>query len=111
MIAQIATGGGKPNVACKAAARIGRMTLFLTTRSVLMFRLDEDFEKSIDYRADDRHLQLKGQRVGVIGSGEFQVSRHINVATVQTLASFLEEPLCGTKADGNVSEPEALCTG
>ncbi|MEI4920497.1 DEAD/DEAH box helicase family protein, partial [Klebsiella pneumoniae] len=24
--------------------------------------------------------------------GEFQVSRHINVATVQTLASFLEEP-------------------
>lgn len=28
MIAQIATGGGKSNVACKAAARIGRMTLF-----------------------------------------------------------------------------------
>ena len=39
MIAQIATGGGKSNVACKAAARIGRMTLFLTTRSVLMFQM------------------------------------------------------------------------
>ncbi|MFW8062635.1 DEAD/DEAH box helicase, partial [Klebsiella pneumoniae] len=50
MIAQIATGGGKSNVACKAAARIGRMTLFLTTRSVLMFQMADNFQKSIDYR-------------------------------------------------------------
>lgn len=92
MIAQIATGGGKSNVACKAAARIGRMTLFLTTRSVLMFQMAENFQKSIDYRAENGEPWLKGQKVGVIGSGEFQVSRHINVATVQTLASFLEEP-------------------
>ncbi|MDH8228078.1 ATP-dependent helicase, partial [Klebsiella pneumoniae] len=47
---------------------------------------------SIDYRADNGEPWLKGQKVGIIGSGEFQVSRHINVATVQTLASFLEEP-------------------
>lgn len=92
MIAQIATGGGKSNVACKAAARIGRMTLFLTTRSVLMFQMAENFQKSIDYRSENGEPWLKGQKVGVIGSGQCQVSRHINVATVQTLASFLEEP-------------------
>ncbi|EPJ7084333.1 DEAD/DEAH box helicase [Klebsiella pneumoniae] len=92
MIAQIATGGGKSNVACKAAARIGRMTLFLTTRSVLMFQMADNFQKSIDYRTENGEPWLKGQKVGIIGSGEFQVSRHINVATVQTLASFLEEP-------------------
>lgn len=92
MIAQIATGGGKSNVACKAAARIGRMTLFLTTRSLLMFQMGENFQKSIDYRAENGEAWLKGQKIGVIGAGKFQISRHINVATVQTIASFLEEP-------------------
>lgn len=92
MIAQVATGGGKSNIACKAAARIGRMTLFITTRSVLMFQMAENFQKSIDYRAENGEPWLKGQKVGVIGSGELKVSRHINVATVQTLSSFLNEP-------------------
>ena len=56
---QIATGGGKSNVACKAAARIGRMTLFLTTRSVLMFQMAENFQRSIDYRAKNGEPWLK----------------------------------------------------
>ncbi|MDV5598697.1 DEAD/DEAH box helicase [Klebsiella pneumoniae] len=90
MIAQIATGGGKSNVACKAAARIGRMTLFLTTRSVLMFQMADNFQKSIDYRAENGEPWLKGQKVGIIGSGEFQVSRHINVATCKPWRVFLK---------------------
>ncbi|HFP9309427.1 TPA: DEAD/DEAH box helicase [Raoultella ornithinolytica] len=92
IIAQIATGGGKSQIACKAAARIGRMTLFITTRSVLMYQMADNFQKSLDYRAENGEDWLKGQKVGVIGSGEFTPSRHINVATVQTLASFLDEP-------------------
>ncbi|MDP1130924.1 DEAD/DEAH box helicase, partial [Klebsiella pneumoniae] len=64
MIAQIATGGGKSNGACKAAARIGRMTLFLTTRSVLMFQMADNVQKSIDYRAENGEPWLKGQKVG-----------------------------------------------
>lgn len=92
MIAQIATGGGKSNIACKAAARVGRMTLFLTTSSILMFQMAENFQKSMNYRAEHGEPWLKGEKIGVIGSGEFKVSRHINVATVQTLASFLNEP-------------------
>ncbi len=75
------------------------MTLFLTTRSVLMFQMADNFQKSIDYRADNGEPWLKGQKVGIIGSGEFQVSRHINVATVQTPASFLEEPPRDMPAD------------
>ncbi len=92
MIAQIATGGGKSQVACKAAARINRMTLFLTTRSLLMFQMADAFQDSIDYRAAHGEPNLKGQKVGVVGAGEFKPSRHINVATVQTISSWLAEP-------------------
>lgn len=92
MIAQVATGGGKSNIACKAAARIGRMTLFVTTRSVLMHQMAVNFQKSIDYRAENGETWLKGQKVGILGSGDFKPSRFINVATIQTLASFLDEP-------------------
>lgn len=95
IIAQIATGGGKSNVACKAAARVNRMTLFLTTRSVLMFQMADNFQKSLDYRAANGEPHLKGKKVGVIGSGELTFSGHINVATVQTISSFLEEPARG----------------
>lgn len=64
-----------------------------------MFQMADNFQKSIDYRADNGEPWLKGQKVGIIGSGEFQVSRHINVATVQTPASFLEEPPRDMPAD------------
>lgn len=99
IIAQIATGGGKSQIACKAAARIGRMTLFITTRSMLMFQMEENFQKSIDYRAEHGEPWLKGEKVGVIGSGELKFSRYINVATVQTLASFLSEPTADMSAE------------
>lgn len=92
MIAQIATGGGKSVVACKALARIGRMTLFITTRSVLMHQMRDNFQASLDWRAANGESHLKGATCGILGEGEFSVSKHVNVATVQTLASFMEEP-------------------
>lgn len=92
MIAQVATGGGKSQIACKAAARIGRMTLFITTRSMLMYQMQQNFQESMDYRATHGETWLKNEKVGVIGSGELKFSRFINVATVQTLSSFLSEP-------------------
>ncbi|MDC9582754.1 DEAD/DEAH box helicase [Xenorhabdus sp. PR6a] len=91
MIAQIATGGGKSNIACKAAARINRLGLFITTRSVLMHQMRANFQRSIDYRAENGEPHLKGEKVGIIGDGLFHFSRHINVATIQTLTSFLDE--------------------
>ncbi len=91
MIAQIATGGGKSVIACKAAARVNRLTLFITTRSVLMHQMRDNFQQSIDYRAEHGEPHLKDEKVGIIGDGMFHFSRYINVATIQTLASFLDE--------------------
>jgi superfamily II DNA or RNA helicase len=61
MIAQVATGGGKSNIACKAAARIGRMTLFITTRSVLMFQMAENFQNpsTIELKMASRGLRAE----------------------------------------------------
>jgi superfamily II DNA or RNA helicase len=79
MIAQIATGGGKSLVAKLCYKRIGRMTLFLTTRGVLMHQMKESFEEI-------------GENVGVIGDGILKVKKGINVGMVQTLASMLKDP-------------------
>lgn len=92
MIAQIATGGGKSVIACKALARINRLTLFVTTRSILMYQMKENFDKSLQYRAENGEPHLQGKECGVIGDGLLQVSNIVNVATVQSLSSFLDEP-------------------
>lgn len=88
IIAQIATGGGKSRVAKKVYARIRRPTLFLTTRSLLMYQMKDSFEKDM------------GIRVGVLGDGQFgyvdpatgkRSLTEVTVAMVQTLNSRLEE--------------------
>lgn len=80
MIAQIATGGGKTRVCKLAVARIARPTLFLTTRSVLMYQMKSAFEEM-------------RKKVGVLGDGEWSPQINgINVAMVQTLSARLKEP-------------------
>jgi superfamily II DNA or RNA helicase len=82
MIARVATGGGKSRIARMSHARIGRRTLFVTTRQLLMYQMKEGFEDS-------------GYDVGVIGDGEWAplTGEHtINVAMIQTLAMRLQEP-------------------
>lgn len=78
-IAQIATGGGKSKIAALAIARIRRMTLFVTTRSILMYQMKDG-------------LEANGFGVGVIGDGEFTPRTGVNVAMVQTLVARLETP-------------------
>ncbi|WP_051331781.1 Hint domain-containing homing endonuclease [Methylocaldum szegediense] len=68
---------GKSRVASMAYARIKRPTLFLTTRSVLMYQIKKRFEK-------DHNI-----RVGVLGDGEWSPTNEINVGMVQTLAPLL----------------------
>lgn len=77
MIAQVATGGGKSRIARMAFERIRRTTLFLTTRSVLMYQMKDSFEQH-------------GRKVGVLGDGEWTALNGINVGMVQTLAARLE---------------------
>lgn len=86
MIARIATGGGKSNVAILAYSSIKRMTLFLTTRGALMYQMKDNFEKA-------------GIKPGVIGDSILAPRKGANVAMVQTIASWLEEPLVGDRSD------------
>ncbi len=91
IIAQIATGGGKSNVACIALARIQRPTLFVTTRSVLMHQMKRTFEKSLRYRAAHGEPELANVRVGVMGDGEFRPTKTVCVAMVQTIQAKLQD--------------------
>jgi superfamily II DNA or RNA helicase len=88
IIAQIATGGGKSRVARLAYARINRPTLFLTTRSLLMYQMKDTFESDM------------GVVCSVLGDGKFghtnadgkQFIKKMSVGTVQTFMSRLQEP-------------------
>lgn len=77
-IIQVATGGGKSKIAKLIAARYRRMTMFLTTRGILMYQMKDGFEAA-------------GLRTGIIGDGEFAPVRGINVGMVQTFVAKLEE--------------------
>ena len=79
MIAQIATGGGKSNVAALYVSTLRRPTLFLTTRSSLMHQMKETFEQA-------------GFIPGVMGDGVWQPRKGVNVGMVQTLAARLALP-------------------
>lgn len=96
MIAQVATGGGKSNIASIAFARIGRPTLFLTTRAVLMHQMRKTFDASIDFRRKNGE-ELKGVICGVLGDGIWSPSKHLNVGMVQTIIAKLRDP-CTEKA-------------
>lgn len=77
MIAQVATGGGKTNIAALSFWRIGRPTLFLTTRGVLMNQMKETMEKL-------------GETIGVIGESIWEPNFNgMTVGMVQTIAPRL----------------------
>lgn len=78
-IIQIATGGGKSKVAKLIMARYRRMTLFLTTRGVLLYQMKDQLDEI-------------GFNTGVMGDGEFKVTKGVNLGMVQTLVQALEEP-------------------
>lgn len=73
----IAHNSGKSRIAKLAFARLGRPTLFLTTRGVLMYQMKEAFE-------------AMGRKCGVMGDGVFEPRRGCNVGMVQTIAARLK---------------------
>lgn len=77
MIARLATGAGKSRCAMLATSRIGRKTLFLTTRKSLMYQMK-------------KHYEEMGADVGVIGDSVMNVKPFINVGMVQTIAANLK---------------------
>jgi superfamily II DNA or RNA helicase len=78
-IIRVATGGGKSKIAKLIMARYRRMTLFLTTRGILLYQMDDQ-------------LKEIGLNTGQIGDGELRFVRGVNLGMVQTLVQSLEEP-------------------
>lgn len=78
-IIQVATGGGKSKIAKLVMARFKRMTLFLTTRGILLYQMDAQ-------------LKELGMATGLIGDGEFRPVRGVNLGMVQTFAQALDMP-------------------
>jgi superfamily II DNA or RNA helicase len=94
LIAQIATGGGKSRVAQICTARIMRPTLFLTTRSVLMYQMRDHYQTMLSGLAE-HHPGMKSMSkhtVGVLGDSVWDPRKFINVGMVQTLIARLKEP-------------------
>jgi superfamily II DNA or RNA helicase len=78
VVAKVATGGGKSRIARICYRRIGRPTLFLTTRGILMHQMKDSFI-------------AMGERVGVIGDGTIKPNfGGMNVGMVQTLSQAIE---------------------
>lgn len=78
-IIRVATGGGKSKIAKLIMSRYRRMTLFLTTRGILLYQMDDQ-------------LKEIGLNTGQIGDGEMKFVRGVNLGMVQTLVQALEEP-------------------
>lgn len=79
-IIQVATGGGKSKIAKLIMARLRRMTLFITTRGILMYQMKKAVERDCKFVC------------GIIGDGEFQPTKGVNVGMVQTFVAQLKEP-------------------
>ncbi|EZI65395.1 DEAD/DEAH box helicase family protein [Acinetobacter baumannii 25442_5] len=86
IIAQIATGGGKSRIARLCFARIARPTLFLTTRSILMYKMKDAFEKDMGIPCS---VFGDGQFGNVNAQGQTTI-KMMSVGTVQTFMSKLE---------------------
>jgi superfamily II DNA or RNA helicase len=94
-IIQVATGGGKSKIAMLIAARYRRMTMFLTTRGILMYQMKDGFAGA-------------GFQVGVIGDSIFKPVKGINVGMVQTFIAKLKEPSVDVEKIACVAEQAKL---
>ncbi|MEZ6841330.1 DEAD/DEAH box helicase family protein [Acinetobacter baumannii] len=88
IIAQIATGGGKSRIARLCFARIARPTLFLTTRSILMYQMKDAFEKDMGIPCS---VFGDGQFGNVNAQGQTTI-KMMSVGTVQTFMSSWKSP-------------------
>lgn len=99
LIAQVATGGGKSNIANLAVARIRRRCLFLTTRGVLMHQMARSFKEALIHRLRSGERGMPSLKVGELGDGEWTPSDYINVGMVQTFMSRLESKKPGVRQE------------
>ncbi len=75
-IARVATGGGKSRIAALCIKRIGRKTVFVTTRQVLLYQMGVA-------------LEAAGFKTSYCGDGTWDTSGDVVLCMVQTLADRL----------------------
>lgn len=93
MIAQVATGGGKSRIFKLCCERIGRPTLFITTRKSLMYQMAEAYENDL------------GKPAGILGDGQWSPKpTGVNFAIVDTLVSRLEQKSYSVELDKAVEK-------
>lgn len=89
-IARVATGGGKSRIAALCIKRIGRKTIFITTRQVLLYQMGEA-------------LTAAGFKCSYIGDGSWDTSGDVILAMVPTLADrlkpFVSDPMSQSQAE------------
>ncbi len=78
-VQEVATGGGKTEIAVAMYEMNPVPTFFLVHRKDLLIQAKERFEQY-------------GHAVGIIGGGEFKVEPGLNIATMQTLKKIFERP-------------------
>lgn len=78
-IIRVATGGGKSKIAKLIMRRFARVTLFITTRGILLYQMKDQLDE----------IQVK---TGVIGDGEMTFSGEVNLGMVQTLVQAINPP-------------------
>lgn len=78
-IIRVATGGGKSKIAKLIMARYRRISLFVTTRGVLLYQMKDQLEA----------IKIN---TGQLGDGEMKLVRGVNLGMVQTLVQALEVP-------------------
>lgn len=101
-IARVATGGGKSRIAGMCITRIGRKTMFLTTRQVLLYQmgkaLDEAGKRILEMLSDaellkrmgdDLASKLKGFTISYVGDGSWDTSGDVVLCMVKSLADRL----------------------
>lgn len=92
IIAQLATGAGKSKVAKLAIARIGRPTLFLTTRSILMYQMKDAIERDMKIPVSVLGDGQFGHTIVDAHGNERQAIKKVCVGMVQTLVARLALP-------------------
>lgn len=98
-IAQVATGGGKSRIAALCIKRIGRKTMFITTRQALLYQMGDA-------------LKAAGFNVSYCGDGSWDTSGDVVCAMVQTLSErikpFEADPHTMTQAQIQVAAQRHL---
>lgn len=93
-IARVATGGGKSRIAALCIKRIGRKTIFVTTREVLLYQMGDA-------------LEAAGFKVSYVGDGKWDTSGDVVLAMVPTLAKrigpFQNDPMKSQAENGSAA--------